>query len=199
MPRIKRAVVSVSDKSGLVDFVKALADMGVEVLSTGGTAKILREKGIHVIDVSDYTGFPEMMEGRVKTLHPKIHGGLLGRRENPRDVKEMETHGIAPIDMIVVNLYPFEATVARKGCSLDEALENIDIGGPTMIRSAAKNYRDVSVVVDPADYRIVLKEMIDNQGVISVQTNFHLAKKVFQMTAYYDGAISNYLESLNNG
>lgn len=196
MARIRRAVVSVSDKTGVVDFVKELEEMGVEILSTGGTAKTLRDNGIKVMDVSEYTGFPEMMDGRVKTLHPKIHGGLLGRRDNPDDMKEMEIHGISPIDMVVVNLYPFEATVTREECSLEEAIENIDIGGPTMIRSAAKNYRDVSVVVNPNDYSEIIREMKENQGGVSSHTNFRLAKKVFRMTARYDAAISGYLESI---
>lgn len=196
MAKIERAVVSVSDKTGVVEFVKALVEMGVEVLSTGGTAKTLTDNGIEVIDVSEFTGFPEMMDGRVKTLHPKIHGGLLGRRENVKDMKEMEMYGIKPVDMVVVNLYPFEATVAREGCSLEEALENIDIGGPAMIRSAAKNYRHASVVVDPNDYRDIISEMEENQGIVSLRTNFRLAKKVFRMTARYDKAISDYLESL---
>jgi len=197
MGKIQRAVVSVSDKAGVVEFVKALVEMDVGILSTGGTARTLRDNGIEVIDVSQYTGFPELMEGRVKTLHPKIHGGLLGRRDRPEDIKEMETHGITPIDMVVANLYPFEATVAREGCLLEEALENIDIGGPTMIRAAAKNYRHVSVIVDPDDYGGVLREMNENQGFVSSRTNFRLAKKVFQLTAQYDKAVSTYLESLN--
>ena len=199
MARIKRAVVSVSDRTGVVDFVKALVEMDVEILSTGGTARTLRDHGIDVMDVSEYTAFPEMMDGRVKTLHPKIHGGLLGRRDHPKDRKEMETHGIIPIDMVIVNLYPFEATVAREGCSLEDAIENIDIGGPTMIRSAAKNYRHVSVVVDPNDYPSIIGEMKENQGYVSSLTNFGLAKKVFRMTAGYDTAISNYLESRSEG
>lgn len=195
MARIRRAVVSVSDKTGVVDFVRDLEEMGVEILSTGGTARTLRDNGIKVTDVSEYTGFPEMMDGRVKTLHPKIHGGLLGRRNNQKDTREMEIHGISPIDMVVVNLYPFEATVAREGCSLDEAIENIDIGGPTMIRSGAKNYRDVSVVVDPNDYPEIIRELKENEGRVSARTNFRLAKKVFRMTARYETAISGYLES----
>ncbi len=196
MARIRRAVVSVSDKAGVVGFVKDLTQMGVEILSTGGTAKTLRENKVPVKDVSEYTGFPEMMDGRVKTLHPKIHGGLLGRRDNPEDVKQMETHGIHPIDMIVVNLYPFEATVAKAGCTLNDAIENIDIGGPTMIRSGAKNYRHVTVVTDPADYPVLLKEMKESQGAVSARTNFRLALKVFQLTARYDTAISNYLKTV---
>jgi phosphoribosylaminoimidazolecarboxamide formyltransferase/IMP cyclohydrolase len=196
MAKIEKAVVSVSDKTGVVEFAKALAEMGVDILSTGGTARTLREHGIAVMDVSDYTGFPEMMDGRVKTLHPKVHGGLLGRRDNPKDREEMAAHGISCIDMVVVNLYPFEATVAREGCSLQEAIENIDIGGPTMIRSGAKNCRHVSVIVDPADYDAIIAEMRENHGIVSPQTSFRLARKVFQMTGRYDRAISSYLESV---
>jgi phosphoribosylaminoimidazolecarboxamide formyltransferase/IMP cyclohydrolase len=196
MPKINRAIISVSDKKGIVDFAKELSKYNVNILSTGGTARALRESGITVEDVSHYTGFPEMLDGRVKTLHPKIHGGLLGQRSNPEHVKKMEEHGIEPIDMIVVNLYPFEATVAKENCPLDEAIENIDIGGPTMLRSSAKNYPDVTVIVDPDDYKAVLEEMERNGGKVSAKTNFRLAKKVFQHTAGYDGAISNYLGSL---
>ena len=196
MRKIKRALISVSDKSGVVDLAKALADMKVQILSTGGTAKTLRQNGIEIRDVSDYTGFPEMLDGRVKTLHPKIHGGILGQRENPDHVKTMVQHGIETIDMVVVNLYPFEATVAKPECTVEEAIENIDIGGPTMIRSAAKNYRDVTVVVDPADYHDLIAELRENGGQISARTRFRLAKKVFQMTARYDDAISNYLTAV---
>jgi phosphoribosylaminoimidazolecarboxamide formyltransferase/IMP cyclohydrolase len=196
MSKIKRAIISVSDKKGIVNFTKGLSKHKVTILSTGGTAKMLRENGIEVEDVSHYTGFPEMLDGRVKTLHPKIHGGLLGQRSNPKHVKKMEEHGIEPIDMILVNLYPFEATIAKETCSLEEAIENIDIGGPTMLRSAAKNYPDVTVIVDPEDYKAVLDEMEETQGEVSVETNFRLAKKVFQLTTRYDGAISNYLGSL---
>lgn len=196
MRKIKRALISVSDKSGVVELAKALADMKVDILSTGGTARTLRQNGIEIMDVSDYTGFPEMLDGRVKTLHPKIHGGLLGQRENPEHVKTMAKHGIEAIDMVVVNLYPFEATVTEPGCTLEEAIENIDIGGPTMIRSAAKNYRDVTVVVDPGDYDDLIAELRENDGQISARTRFRLAKKVFQMTARYDGAISDYLSGL---
>jgi len=196
MRKIKRALISVSDKSGVVELAKALADMKVDILSTGGTARTLRQNGIEIMDVSDYTGFPEMLDGRVKTLHPKIHGGLLGQRENPEHVKTMAKHGIEAIDMVVVNLYPFEATVTEPGCTLEEAIENIDIGGPTMIRSAAKNYRDVTVVVDPGDYDNLIAELRENDDQISARTRFRLAKKVFQMTARYDGAISDYLSGL---
>jgi len=198
MGKIRRAIVSVSDKSGVVPFAKGLAQMGVEILSTGGTAKTLRDQGVHVLDISDYTGFPEMLDGRVKTLHPKVHGGLLGQRSRPEHVKKMDEHGILPIDLVAVNLYPFEATIAKKDCSLEEAIENIDIGGPTMLRSAAKNYPDVTVVVDPGDYDSVLSEL-KSKGEISAETNFRLAKKVFQHTARYDGAISNYLGEIEKG
>ena len=190
--------MSVSDKAGVVSFAKALAQRGVEILSTGGTAKTLREQGVPVIDISDYTGFPEMLDGRVKTLHPKVHGGLLGMRSKREHVKKMEEHGILPIDLVAVNLYPFEATVAKKDCTLEEAIENIDIGGPTMLRSSAKNYPDVTVVVDPSDYEPVLSELKE-KGEISLETNFRLAKKVFQHTARYDGTISNYLGQIEKG
>ncbi len=193
MAVIKRALISVSDKTGIVDFAKELSTFGVAILSTGGTAALLRKEGVPVQDVSDYTGFPEMMDGRVKTLHPKVHGGLLGIRGNPAHVAKMAEHGIEPIDMVVVNLYPFEATVAKDGCTLEDAIENIDIGGPTMLRSAAKNNQDVTVLVDPADYAPVLAEMRDNDGSVSPKTNFGLAVKVYQRTAAYDAAISNWL------
>ena len=193
MAVIKRALISVSDKTGIVDFAKELSTFGVEILSTGGTAALLRKEGLQVQDVSDYTGFPEMLDGRVKTLHPKVPGGLLGMRDNPAHVAKMAEHGIEPIDMVVVNLYPFEATVAKDDCTLEDAIENIDIGGPTMLRSAAKNNRDVSVLVDPADYPVVLAEMRDNGGNVSAKTNFGLAVKVYQRTAAYDAAISNWL------
>jgi phosphoribosylaminoimidazolecarboxamide formyltransferase/IMP cyclohydrolase len=199
MAQIKRALISVSDKKGVVEFAKGLSRYKIALLSTGGTAQSLRDSGLTVEDVSHYTGFPEMLDGRVKTLHPKIHGGLLGQRSKPEHVEKMEEHGIEPIDMVVVNLYPFEATVAQEGCSLEDAIENIDIGGPTMIRSAAKNYPDVTVIIDPADYTAVLDEMERTGGEVSAETNFRLAKKVFQSTARYDGAISNYLGSLHDG
>jgi phosphoribosylaminoimidazolecarboxamide formyltransferase/IMP cyclohydrolase len=196
MRKVKRALMSVSDKSGVVELAKALADLKVEILSTGGTAKTLRENGIQITEVSDYTGFPEMLDGRVKTLHPKIHGGILGQRENPEHVKTMGEYGINTIDMVVVNLYPFEATVAKPDCTLEEAIENIDIGGPAMIRSAAKNYSDVTVVVDPGDYKDLIAELKASGGQVSARTRFRLAKKVFQMTAGYDEAISNYLSTV---
>jgi len=193
MATIKRALISLSDKTGIVEFAQELAGYGVEILSTGGTAKLLRDSGLTVKDVSDFTGFPEMLDGRVKTLHPKVHGGLLGLRDNEEHVATMAEHGIEPIDMVVVNLYPFEATVANPDCSLEDAIENIDIGGPTMLRSAAKNNRSVTVVVDPIDYPKVLSEMKESGGAVSAETNFGLAVKVYQHTAAYDGAISNWL------
>ncbi len=195
MAAIKRALISVSDKSGIVEFAKELSGLGVEILSTGGTAKTLKDAGIKVKDVSEHTGFPEMMDGRLKTLHPKIHGGLLWRRDNAKDKEEIEKHGIESIDMVVVNLYPFEQTVSKPGVSLEVAIENIDIGGPTMIRAASKNFRDVAVIVDPSDYAKVLDEMKSGRGEVSYETKFSLAKKVFSHTAQYDTLISNYLES----
>ncbi len=191
MKPIKRALISVSDKTGIEPFAKALSDLGVEILSTGGTAKLLAEKKIPVTEVSDYTGFPEMMDGRVKTLHPKIHGGILGRRG--KDDAVMQANDIQPIDMIVVNLYPFEQTVANPECDLPTAIENIDIGGPTMLRAAAKNHADVCVIVDADDYEKVLHEMGENGGTVSDQTRFDLAVKTFEHTSNYDGAIANYL------
>ena len=192
MSKIARALISVSDKSGIVEFAQSLHnDFGVEILSTGGTAKLLADNNIPVIEVSDYTGFPEMMDGRVKTLHPKVHGGLLGRRGV--DDVVMSEHDIPPIDMVVVNLYPFEQTIARSDCTLPMAIENIDIGGPTMLRSAAKNHASVSVVVDANDYQRVLNEMKENNGAVTVATRFDLAVKTFEHTAKYDGAIANYL------
>ncbi|HEX9079357.1 MAG TPA: bifunctional phosphoribosylaminoimidazolecarboxamide formyltransferase/IMP cyclohydrolase, partial [Desulfuromonadaceae bacterium] len=193
MAKITRALISVSDKTGIIEFAKELARHKVEILSTGGTARLLREAGLAIKDVSEFTGFPEMLDGRVKTLHPKVHGGLLGMRSNPEHVAKMREYGIEPIDMVVVNLYPFEATVEKKECPLAEAIENIDIGGPTMLRSAAKNYPDVTVIVDHSDYRRVLGEMTESGGAVDAKTNFELAVKVFQHTAAYDGAISNYL------
>ncbi len=193
MAVIKRALISVSDKTGIVELAEGLRKFGVEILSTGGTASMMREAGLEVKDVSEHTGYPEMLDGRVKTLHPKIHGGLLGLRDNPAHVAKMAEHGIKPIDMVVVNLYPFEATVANPDCSLEDAIENIDIGGPTMLRSAAKNNQAVTVVVDPADYAVVLDEMNANNGEVCRETNFRLALKVYQRTAAYDAAISNWL------
>ncbi|ASA55567.1 bifunctional phosphoribosylaminoimidazolecarboxamide formyltransferase/IMP cyclohydrolase [Vibrio gazogenes] len=187
---IRRALISVSDKTGIVEFAKALADRGVDILSTGGTARLLAEQGISVTEVSDYTGFPEMMDGRVKTLHPKVHGGVLGRRGQDDEI--MAQHGIQPIDMVVVNLYPFAATVAKADCSLADAVENIDIGGPTMVRSAAKNHKDVSIIVNASDYQRVLTEMDTNSGSLTLETRFDLAIAAFEHTAAYDGMIANY-------
>jgi len=195
MANITRALISVSDKTGIADFAKQLHDQfGVEILSTGGTARLLADNGIPVVEVSSYTGFPEMMDGRVKTLHPKIHGGLLGRRGT--DDAVMAKHDIPPIDMVVVNLYPFEQTIARPDCDLPTAIENIDIGGPTMLRAAAKNHAAVTVVVDAADYDRVLDEMANNAGAVSEASRFDLAVKTFEHTARYDGAIANYLGTI---
>ncbi|SPD76222.1 MGS-like domain protein [uncultured Desulfobacterium sp.] len=195
MGKIERAIISVTDKSGIVDFAGALSGFGVQVLSTGGTAGALRSGGISVTDVSDYTGFPEMMDGRVKTLHPKVHGGLLALRDNPEHVKMMEKHGILPIDMVVINLYQFEKTVGRPNVTLEEAIENIDIGGPAMLRSSAKNFKYVTVIVDPADYAVVLNEMKETGGGTTLKTRFRLARKVFELTHRYDGAIAAYLKT----
>jgi phosphoribosylaminoimidazolecarboxamide formyltransferase / IMP cyclohydrolase len=193
--RIRRALLSVSDKTGVLELARELRRHGVELLSTGGTAKMLRDAGLEVREVSDHTGFPEMLDGRVKTLHPKIHGGLLGRRDLPAHVAAMREHDIAPIDLVCVNLYPFREVTAR-GCSLEEAIENIDIGGPSMLRSAAKNHAAVTVLVDPADYAVVLAEMAANQGATTEATRARLAKKVFRTTAAYDGMIADYLGAL---
>jgi phosphoribosylaminoimidazolecarboxamide formyltransferase / IMP cyclohydrolase len=190
---ISRALISVSDKTGLVPFAKALQQLNIELVSTGGTFKLLKAENIPAIEISDYTGFPEMMDGRVKTLHPMVHGGILARRDIDHAV--MDAHGIPPIDLVVVNLYPFEATVANPECDLPTAIENIDIGGPTMLRAAAKNNRFVAVVVNPADYESIIAELKDNQGRLTDATRFDLAVKTFEHTAAYDGAIANYLGS----
>jgi phosphoribosylaminoimidazolecarboxamide formyltransferase/IMP cyclohydrolase len=195
MSTVTRALLSVSDKTGIVDFARALAEREVEILSTGGTAKLLRNEGIDVVEVSDYTGFPEMMDGRVKTLHPKVHGGILGRRGIDDEV--MAQHGIGRIDLVAVNLYPFAQTVAKPDCSLEDAIENIDIGGPTMIRAAAKNHKDVAVIVDPADYAEVLAELANTDNQLCDATRFRLAVKTFEHTAGYDGAIANYLGTID--
>jgi len=195
MAVVKRALVSVSDKTGIVDFCKSLAALGIDILSTGGTASLLEDNDIPVVEVSDHTGFPEIMDGRVKTLHPVIHGGLLGRRDIDQEV--MAENGIEPIDLVVVNLYPFEATVSREDCTISEAIENIDIGGPTMLRSAAKNHAWVGVLVDTGDYEKVLSELGENSNQLSDATRFSLAKKVFSHTANYDAAVSNYLGSID--
>jgi phosphoribosylaminoimidazolecarboxamide formyltransferase/IMP cyclohydrolase len=195
MNRVSTALISVTDKSGIVELARSLEKLGIEILSTGGTAKTIRDGGIRVIDISEYTGFPEMMDGRVKTLHPKVHGGLLGRRDNEQDVQMMKINGIKNIDLVVVNLYQFEKTVAKGGCTLEEAVENIDIGGPSMLRSAAKNFRYVTVIVDPSDYSKVLREITETGGT-KLTTRFDLAKKVFNLTWQYDRAINNYLEGV---
>jgi phosphoribosylaminoimidazolecarboxamide formyltransferase / IMP cyclohydrolase len=191
--KIARALVSVSDKTGVVEFARTLLTHGVEILSTGGTAQLLRLNGVVVTEVADYTGFPEMMEGRVKTLHPKVHGGILARRDKPGHVESMKAHGIPPIDMVVVNLYPFAETVARPGCTLEEAIENIDIGGPAMVRAAAKNHDFVAVVTDPADYAPVAAKLKASKGRLTQEERFRLAAKAFSHTAEYDGMISNWL------
>ncbi len=199
MPKVMRALLSVSDKSGLVEFARGLSGMGVELVSTGGTAKALKDAGLKVVDVGEYTGFPEMLDGRLKTLHPKIHGGLLARRSEPRHMEDIRKHGIGLIDMVVVNLYPFERTVSNPDVKFMDAIENIDIGGPTMLRAASKNFESVAVVCDPADYQAVLGEMESQGGEISGKTRFMLARKVFAHTARYDAIISDYLEGVTGG
>jgi len=195
MSKVSTALISVTDKSGIVEFARSLERLGVEILSTGGTARTIRDGGIKVLDISEYTGFPEMMDGRVKTLHPKVHGGLLGRRDNQEDIQMMRLHGIRNIDLVVVNLYQFEQTVAKAGCTLEKAVENIDIGGPSMLRSAAKNFRYVTIIVNPSDYPKVLKEITES-GETTLKTRFELAKKVFAHTWQYDRSISDYLEGV---
>jgi phosphoribosylaminoimidazolecarboxamide formyltransferase/IMP cyclohydrolase len=190
---VTQALLSVSDKTGLVDFARGLARLGIALLSTGGTAKTLAQAGLAVTEVGTYTGFPEMLDGRVKTLHPRVHAGILARRDDPAHAAALEMHSIPTIDLVVVNLYPFRETVAKPGCTLDAAIENIDIGGPTMVRAAAKNWRDVGVVVDPSDYEALLAELAVSGRVLSAATRFALARKAFSHTASYDGAISNWL------
>jgi len=192
MPQVRRALISVFDKTGIVEFARGLKDLGVEIISTGGTAKMLGEAGISIRSVSDYTGFPEVLEGRVKTLHPKVHGALLALRDNPQHMKEVKEHNIELIDMVVINLYPFEATVAREGVTKEEAIENIDIGGPTMLRSAAKNYKWVVPISDPKNYNLVLEEMRKNRGAISEETSLKLATDVFQHLSRYNYHIYQY-------
>jgi phosphoribosylaminoimidazolecarboxamide formyltransferase/IMP cyclohydrolase len=192
---IARALLSVSDKTGLVEFARGLADLGVALLSTGGTAKALAAAGLEVTEIDAYTGFPEMLDGRVKTLHPKVHAGILARRDSSEHAATLAAHGIPPIDLVVVNLYPFRETIARAGCTLAEAIENIDIGGPTLVRAAAKNHAGVGVVVDPDDYDTLLRELQTNGGSLTAATRFGLAQKAFSHTAAYDGAISNYLSA----
>ncbi|MFZ9035906.1 MAG: bifunctional phosphoribosylaminoimidazolecarboxamide formyltransferase/IMP cyclohydrolase [Francisellaceae bacterium] len=196
MKKIQRALISVSDKHGIVEFAKTLFDLGVEILSTGGSARLLQQHGIPVIEVSDYTGFPEIMDGRVKTLHPKIHGGLLGRRDIDGEI--MKKLDIAPIDMVVINLYPFKQTIENPNSSLADIIENIDIGGPSMLRSAAKNHKDVTVVCDPDDYKNLTATLLDHNGAIDADRRFQLAVKAFAHTAAYDGTIANYLSRLDS-
>ena len=196
MNKVERALISLTDKSGIEDFAKALTEMGIEILSTGGTARKMRDNGIAVKDVSEFTGFPEMLDGRVKTLHPLVHGGILNQRENADHQQQCAEHGIKPIDIVAVNLYAFEKTVADPNCSLGDAIENIDIGGPTLLRASAKNFRDVTVIVDPADYEQVLAE-IRATGNTTLKTRFKLAVKVFQLTSAYDTAIANWLEKVD--
>ncbi len=197
MAKISRVLLSVTDKTGIVEFASALAAMGAELISTGGTARLLRDAGIRVADVSDVTGFPEMLDGRVKTLHPTIAGGILAMRDNPAHMAAIQAHGIAPIDMVVVNLYRFEAVAAKAGAPLAELIENIDIGGPTMLRAAAKNYQDVAVVTAPEDYPAILEELRRSGGELSLDTKWELARKVFRTTADYDAAISARLEQVD--
>ena len=196
MKKVERALISLTDKSGIDDFAKALADLGVEILSTGGTAKKIRDCGVAVTDVSEFTGFPEMLDGRVKTLHPLVHGGILNQRENADHQQQCAQHGIKPIDIVAVNLYAFEKTVAQPDCSLADAIENIDIGGPTLLRASAKNFQDVTVIVDPADYEQVLSE-IKATGNTTLKTRFRLAVKVFQLTSSYDTTIAKWLEKVD--
>jgi len=197
MIKIKRALISVSDKKGIIDFAKTLIKFNVEILSTGGTAKLFAENNIPVIEVSDYTGFPEMLDGRVKTLHPKIHGGILGKRDDEKHLQTMNKFNIPLIDLVVVNLYPFEATISKENCELSEAIENIDIGGPAMIRSSAKNYNGVAVVTEASDYKMIEDALKQNDGALNLECRFNLAKKAFEHTAKYDSAISNYLNGLD--
>ena len=198
MTAITQALISVSDKSGVLEFAQGLQQLGVKILSTGGTARLLADNGVPCTEVADYTGFPEMLDGRVKTLQPKVHAGILARRDLPEHVATLKKHAIPTIDLVVVNLYPFAATVAKPGCSLEDAIENIDIGGPTMVRAAAKNHAHVAIVTDPADYADILAEMQTNGSAVSGATRFDLAKKAFSHTAAYDSAISNYLTAIDS-
>ncbi|MGC8871416.1 MAG: IMP cyclohydrolase [Caldimicrobium sp.] len=193
MSKIERAIISVTDKTGIVEFARELSQLGIEIISTGGTAKVIREGGIKVIDISELTGFPEILGGRVKTLHPFVHGGILFKRDDPSHVETIKKMGIKPIDMVVVNLYAFDKVVEKKG-DLDTAIENIDIGGPTLLRASAKNFKYVTVIVDPSDYSKVLEE-IKAYGNTTLKTRFELAKKVFQLTSSYDAMIFNYLST----
>lgn len=196
---IKQALISVSDKTGVLEFAQGLAAQGVKLLSTGGTAKMLRDAGLAVTEIGDYTGFPEMLDGRVKTLHPKVHGGILARRDLAEHMATIEQHGIPTIDLVCVNLYPFAATIAKAGVTLADAIENIDIGGPAMVRSSAKNYAGVAIVTDPDDYQAILSEMQANGGALQLGTRFNLAKKAFTHTARYDSMIANWLTGLDEG
>lgn len=196
MQKIERALISLTDKSGIEGFAKELQTLGVEILSTGGTAKKLRDNGVAVKDVSEFTGFPEMLDGRVKTLHPKVHGGILAQRNNADHQVQMAQHGLQPIDLIAVNLYAFDKATADADCTVANAIENIDIGGPTMLRAAAKNFQDVTVLVDPADYPQVLSELRE-QGNTTLKTRFKLAVKVFELTSKYDTAIAVWLNKVD--
>ncbi|BHH83527.1 hypothetical protein LA52FAK_18160 [Desulforhopalus sp. 52FAK] len=196
MGKVERALISLTDKSGIEGFAQELASLGIDLLSTGGTAKKLRDAGLAVMDVSDFTGFPEMLDGRVKTLHPKVHGGILNQRANKDHQSQCADHGLKNIDIIAVNLYAFNKTVEDPNCSLVDAIENIDIGGPTMLRAAAKNFHDVTVIVDPADYPKVIEE-IKATGNTTLKTRFYLMKKVYALTAAYDTAISAWLEKVD--
>jgi len=195
MKKAERALISLTDKSGIEVFAGELAKLGIEILSTGGTAKKLRDHGIPVKDVSEFTGFPEMLDGRVKTLHPKVHGGILAQKNNPDHLRQMQEHGLQAIDIVAVNLYAFDKTIADPSCTLANAIENIDIGGPTMLRAAAKNFQDVTVIVDPADYPVVIAE-IKAHGNTTLKTRFRLCAKVFALTSRYDTAISVWLDGV---
>jgi phosphoribosylaminoimidazolecarboxamide formyltransferase / IMP cyclohydrolase len=196
MKKMERAVISLTDKTGIEGFAKELDDLGIEILSTGGTAKKIREHGVKVKDVSEFTGFPEMLDGRVKTLHPKVHGGILAQKTNDEHLAQMKEHGLEAIDLVAVNLYDFAKATSDPNCTLANAIENIDIGGPTMLRASAKNFQDVTVIVDPADYPIVLKE-IKETGNTTLKTRFRLAVKVFELTSTYDTAITAWLQNVN--
>jgi phosphoribosylaminoimidazolecarboxamide formyltransferase / IMP cyclohydrolase len=196
---IKRALISVSDKTGLVELVKELHQLQIEIISTGGTARTIQESGVPVLEISAFTGFPEIMNGRVKTLHPKVHGGLMGIRDNPEHQRQMAENEIQPIDLVVVNLYPFEATVSKPNVEFEEVIENIDIGGPSMVRSAAKNFHDVAIVVSPADYSFVIAELKKNGGTLALETRFQLARKAFELTARYDSTIASSLSQVEGG
>jgi phosphoribosylaminoimidazolecarboxamide formyltransferase/IMP cyclohydrolase len=194
--KVERALLSLTDKSGIEHFAGALAAQGIEILSTGGTASKLRDAGLNIVDVSDFTGFPEMLDGRVKTLHPKVHGGILHQRANAEHLEQCRNFDLKPIDIVAVNLYAFEKTIADPACRLEDAIENIDIGGPTLLRAAAKNFQDVTVIVDPEDYDTVLRE-IEESGNTTLKTRFRLAVKVFHLTSGYDTTISNWLKNVD--